>query len=120
MSGEKHNRREFLGRIGLGIAGTGLSLPMLARPVVGAGEMPYRTLGRSGEKVSLIGLGGYHMAVPRDEQESIRLVHAAIDNGINFMDNCWDYHDGDSEVRMGKALKDGYRKKVFLMTKIDG
>jgi aryl-alcohol dehydrogenase-like predicted oxidoreductase len=93
---------------------------MLAGPVAGAGEMPYRTLGRSGEKVSLIGLGGYHMAVPRDEQESIRIVRTAIDNGINFMDNCWDYHNGDSEVRMGKALKDGYRKKAFLMTKIDG
>ncbi|HEV2232297.1 MAG TPA: aldo/keto reductase [Terriglobia bacterium] len=82
--------------------------------------MPYRTLGRSGEKVSLIGLGGYHMAVPRDEAESIRIVRTAVDNGINFMDNCWDYHDGLSEVRMGKALRDGYRKKVFLMTKTDG
>ncbi|HLY60766.1 MAG TPA: aldo/keto reductase [Terriglobia bacterium] len=82
--------------------------------------MPYRTLGRTGEKVSLIGLGGYHMAVPQDEEESIRIVRTAVDNGINFMDNCWDYHDGLSEVRMGKALRDGYRQKVFLMTKTDG
>ncbi len=83
-------------------------------------DMPYRTLGRTGEKVSAIGLGGYHIGLPRDEVEAIRIVRRAIDNGINFMDNCWDYHDGNSEVRMGKALRDGYRQKVFLMTKIDG
>jgi predicted aldo/keto reductase-like oxidoreductase len=83
-------------------------------------EIPRRALGRTGEMVSIIGLGGYHMAVPRDEQESIRITRSAIDRGINFMDNCWDYHDGESEVRMGKALRDGYREKVFLMTKIDG
>ena len=82
--------------------------------------MPYRTLGRTGEKVSLVGLGGYHIGMQRDEQESIRLIRTAIDNGINFMDNCWDYHNGGSEIRMGKALRDGYRQKVFLMTKIDG
>lgn len=81
--------------------------------------MQYRTLGRTGEKVSIVGLGGYHMAVPKDENESIRIIRTAIDNGINFMDNCWDYHDGESERRMGKALRDGYRAKVFLMTKID-
>lgn len=84
------------------------------------GDMPYRTLGRSGEKVSLLGLGGYHIGGQDDEQESIRIVRTAIDNGVNFMDNCWDYHDGTSEIRMGKALLDGYRQKVFLMTKIDG
>ncbi len=84
-----------------------------------AGQMPYRTLGRTGEKVSLIGLGGYHIGNP-DEQEGIRIIRTAIDNGVNFMDNCWDYHAGDSEVRMGKALRDGYRDSVFLMTKIDG
>jgi predicted aldo/keto reductase-like oxidoreductase len=81
--------------------------------------MQYRTLGRTGENVSIVGLGGYHMAVPKDENESIRIVRTAIDNGINFMDNCWDYHDGESERRMGKALRDGYRAKVFLMTKLD-
>jgi aryl-alcohol dehydrogenase-like predicted oxidoreductase len=82
--------------------------------------MPYRTLGRTGEKVSAIGLGGFHIGIPRDEQDGINLIRSAIDQGINFMDNSWDYHDGGSELRMGKALRDGYREKVFLMTKIDG
>ena len=86
----------------------------------GESGMPYRRLGRTGEKVSAIGLGGFHIGKPKDEQEGIRLVRSAIDRGITFMDNCWDYHDGNSEVRMGKALRDGYRQKVFLMTKIDG
>ena len=84
------------------------------------GEMLYRQLGRSGEQVSVIGLGGHHIGRQKDEKESIQIIRAAIDGGINFMDNCWDYHDGGSEIRMGKALQDGYRKKVFLMTKIDG
>ncbi len=84
------------------------------------GDMMYRTLGRSGEKVSAIGLGGYHIGVPKDEAEGIRIIRSAVDRGITFMDNCWDYHNGGSEVRMGKALRDGYRDKVFLMTKIDG
>jgi aryl-alcohol dehydrogenase-like predicted oxidoreductase len=85
-----------------------------------SGDMPYRTLGRTGEKVSAIGLGGYHIGQPKDPQLGIRLIRSAIDRGINFMDNCWDYHDGGSEDRMGAALLDGYRQKVFLMTKIDG
>jgi predicted aldo/keto reductase-like oxidoreductase len=82
--------------------------------------VPYRTLGRSGEKVSIIGLGGYHVGSQSSEQESIRIIRTALDNGINFLDNCWDYNDGASEVRMGKALRDGYRGKAFLMSKIDG
>ena len=84
-----------------------------------SGDMIYRTLGRTGERVSAIGLGGYHIGNP-GEPEAIKLIRSAIDRGITFMDNCWDYHDGDSEIRMGKALRDGYRDKVFLMTKIDG
>jgi aryl-alcohol dehydrogenase-like predicted oxidoreductase len=84
------------------------------------GDMPYRMLGRTGEKVSAIGLGGHHIGQPKEPQLGIRLIRNAIDRGINFMDNCWDYHDGDSEIRMGAALRDGYRQKVFLMTKIDG
>jgi predicted aldo/keto reductase-like oxidoreductase len=84
------------------------------------GEMRYRRLGRTGEEVSILGLGGHHIGRQKEEKESIKIIRAAIDGGINFMDNCWDYHDGGSEMRMGKALKDGYRKKVFLMTKIDG
>jgi len=84
------------------------------------GEMRYRALGRTGEEVSLIGLGGHHIGRQKEEKESIGIIRAAVDAGITFMDNCWDYHDGGSELRMGKALRDGYRKKVFLMTKIDG
>jgi len=83
--------------------------------------MLYRTLGRTGEKVSAIGIGGWHIGLPSvDEQLSIRIIRTAVDRGINFMDNCWDYNDGVSEIRMGKALRDGYRDRVFLMTKIDG
>ena len=82
--------------------------------------IPYRMLGHTGEKVSIIGLGGYHIGMQSDEQESIRIIRTAIDGGINFLDNCWDYNDGASEIRMGKALRDGYRRKAFLMTKIDG
>jgi len=81
--------------------------------------IPYKTLGSTGEKVSAIGLGGYHIGRPADE-DAIRIIRTAIDGGINFMDNCWDYNNGASEVKMGKALRDGYRQKVFLMSKIDG
>jgi len=84
-------------------------------------EMPMRTLGRTGVKVSLIGLGGWHLGFKFiDEELATRIIRTAIDNGINFMDNCWDYNEGASEERMGEALKDGYRERVFLMTKIDG
>jgi len=84
-------------------------------------EMPMRMLGRTGVEVSLVGLGGWHLGFKYiDEELSIRIIRHAIDSGINFMDNCWDYNDGASEKRMGKALKDGYREQVFLMTKIDG
>lgn len=89
-------------------------------PPAGRQEMPYRTLGRTGERVSAIGLGGFHIGIQDTEEESIRIIRAAIDSGINFMDNSWDYNEGTSEVRMGKALRDGYRERAFLMTKIDG
>lgn len=82
--------------------------------------VPYRLLGRTGEKVSLVGLGGWHIGKPADEREGIEIIRTALDNGINFMDNCWDYNAGVSEDRMGKALAGGYRGKVFLMTKFDG
>ncbi|HEV2117153.1 MAG TPA: aldo/keto reductase [Terriglobales bacterium] len=85
-----------------------------------AGEMQYRTLGRTGEKVSIVGLGGYHIGMQKDARESIQIIRTALDNGMNFLDNCWDYNDGESEIRMGKALQNGYRQKAFLMTKIDG
>lgn len=84
------------------------------------GDMLYRTLGSTGEQVSVLGLGGHHIGRPSDEQEGIRLIRSAIDRGMTFMDNSWDYHEGVSEIRMGKALRDGYRAKAFLMTKIDG
>src|SRR5215210_8724126 len=83
--------------------------------------MQYRTLGSTGEQVSAIGLGGWHIGLPHvEESTAIRLVRTALDRGINFLDNCWDYNEGQSEIRMGKALKDGYRQKAFVMTKIDG
>jgi predicted aldo/keto reductase-like oxidoreductase len=85
-----------------------------------ADSFPQRVLGHTGEKVSLIGLGGYHIGHQSDEQESIRIIRTALDNGVTFLDNCWDYNGGVSEIRMGKALRDGYRQKAFLMTKIDG
>jgi aryl-alcohol dehydrogenase-like predicted oxidoreductase len=95
---------------------------------VAANRMPMRTLGRTGVEVSLVGLGGWHLGFKYiDEELSIRIIRHAIDSGINFMDNCWDYNEGASEKRMGKsltvenkALQDGYRDRVFLMTKIDG
>lgn len=84
-------------------------------------DIPYRALGTTGESVSAIGLGGWHLGLEHvSEQLSIRIVRTAVDRGINFLDNCWDYNDGASETRMGKALREGYREKVFLMTKIDG
>lgn len=85
------------------------------------GEMLYRKLGRTGETVSAIGLGGSHIAKPDvTEEVGIRIIHEAIDRGLTFMDNSWDYNEGRSELRMGKALsQDGYRQKAFLMTKID-
>jgi len=83
--------------------------------------MIYRTLGRTAEKVSAIGVGGWHLALKHvDENLSLRIVRTAIDRGINFMDNSWDYNEGESERRMGRALGDGYRENAFLMTKIDG
>jgi uncharacterized protein len=82
--------------------------------------MIYRELGTTGERVSAIGMGGYHLGKQPEASQSIQLMHAGIDRGITFMDNCWDYNDGISEVRMGQALRNGYRQKVFLMTKMDG
>src|SRR2546430_535819 len=112
------SRREFLGLTAASLLMAG-SLSVAAKPETKNG-MPYRTLGRTGEKVSVIGLGGYHLGNQSDPGESIRIIRTGIDEGINFLDNCWDYNGGESEIRMGKALRDGYRAKAFLMTKIDG
>ena len=116
------SRREFLGMTAASLLMAG-SLGGAAKPDTKPDTrngMQYRTLGRSGEKVSVIGLGGYHVGNQSDPEESIRIIRTGIDEGINFLDNCWDYNGGESEIRMGKALRDGYRQKAFLMTKIDG
>ncbi|ABF43508.1 aldo/keto reductase [Candidatus Koribacter versatilis Ellin345] len=122
MTDEQKNReldrREFLGiSVGAAMLFGMNGYPGLAQDKTG---VQYRTLGHTGERVSCIGLGGYHIGIQGSEDESIRIIRRAIDGGINFLDNCWDYNDGGSEVRMGKALRDGYRKRAFLMTKIDG
>jgi len=114
------SRRDFLkSTVAAGVA-VGLSAPALAAPVESRQGIPYRTLGSTGEKVSIIGLGGYHIGLQLLESDSINIIRTALDGGINFLDNSWDYHNGASEIRMGKALRDGYRDKAFLMTKIDG
>src|ERR1700722_11109917 len=116
--GSPVTRREFLELA----AATALLADFSARACAAEGpsEIPRRSLGRTGERVSCIGLGGYHIGMQSTEDESIRIIRSALDGGINFLDNCWDYNDGASEVGMGKALLDGYRHKAFLMTKIDG
>jgi predicted aldo/keto reductase-like oxidoreductase len=133
------NRRNFLKKtsssLAFGIAaGQSILRPITAvgqaasessghrRPIeTRSGDMRYRILGRTQEKISVIGLGGYHIGKPQlSEADSIRIIRTAIDRGITLMDNCWDYNNGTSEVRMGKALGEGDRQKVFLMTKIDG
>jgi len=112
-------RREFL-ELAAGTVTTAAWGRTTIRPD-NKGDIPYRTLGRTGEKVSIIGIGGYHLGRPDvDPQEAIRIVQKALDEGINFLDNCWDYNGGESEIRMGRALSGAYRNKAFLMTKIDG
>lgn len=83
-------------------------------------ELPARTLGKTGQKISILGLGGHHVGQVRDDHEAIQLVRAAIDMGVTFMDCAWEYHQGRSEMLLGKALQDGYRQQVFLMTKHHG
>src|SRR5215470_6429142 len=117
------SRREFLGMaVVAGVAGAAgvTSAENFAWAAETKSGIAYRTLGKTGEKVSMMGLGGFHIGVQKDEAESTKIIRTAIDNGVTFLDNCWDYNDGESEVRMGKALRDGYRQRVFLMTKIDG
>ena len=117
-------RRDFLkSATAAGIASTLSTAQAQANAPIKRPESPnmlYRELGTTGERVSVIGMGGYHLGKQADPAESIRLIHSGVDRGITFLDNCWDYNDGISEVRMGQALRDGYREKVFLMTKMDG
>jgi predicted aldo/keto reductase-like oxidoreductase len=108
------NRREALGVL------AGVAVAASAEGETKSSGMIYHEFGKTGIKVSAIGLGGHHIGRPRDPNDGIRIIRSAIDRGINFMDNCWDYHDGESERRMGLALRDGYREKAFLMTKFDG
>ena len=83
--------------------------------------MPYRVLGRTGVRVSALGLGGFHIGNPRlSNTEAIRIIQAALDGGLSFMDNSWDYNEGVSEERLGNAVKGGYRSRAFVMTKVDG
>jgi aryl-alcohol dehydrogenase-like predicted oxidoreductase len=112
------SRREFLkSTVAAAVAMPAALSALAAEPRNG---IPYRKLGRSGEQVSIVGIGGFHIGQKPTEDEAIRIVRTALDNGVNFLDNCWDYNDGRSEIRMGKALRDGYREKAFLMSKIDG
>ena len=129
-------RRSFLKQAAAVLAGlrsmTGQDLGAQARLDGAAAHTPLpavttvngigrRKLGRADAEVSIIGIGGYHLGLSEvSEGDAIRIVRRGLDEGINFLDNCWDYNDGASEERMGKALQDGYRQKAFLMTKIDG
>lgn len=119
MASERPSRREFLKR-----SAAAMSVAALAEQVIAqtssatATGLPTRVLGRTGERVSILCLGGWHIGAVKDENEAIRIMHAAIDEGMTFFDNCWDYHNGRAEEVMGKALAmDGKRKQVFLMTK---
>jgi aryl-alcohol dehydrogenase-like predicted oxidoreductase len=113
-------RRDFIGGLAL-LTLAGDASSSFVPPQTPNQEMPYRTLGKTGEKVSCIGLGGYHLGQSHlEEADAIKIFHAAVDRGINFSDNSWDYNQGESERRVGKALKGGYRQKVFVMTKFDG
>ena len=136
-------RRSFLqgAALGAGLAATGTAgaavsapplpgsrpqdpaaLPLIADPGEMRGEMLYRPFGRTSEKISAIGMGGFHLGKDAvSDGEATRLIHEGVDRGITFMDNCWDYNKGRSEMRMGAALQQGgYRDKVFLMSKMDG
>jgi len=111
-------RREFLTQAAAGVAMATLARDVLAsqRPATATG-LPTRVLGRTGQHVSILCLGGWHIGSLKNDAEAIRIMHAAIDEGLTFFDNAWDYHDGGSEDVMGRALAGGKRDKVFLMTK---
>ena len=115
----KTTRREFLREAAI----SGSAMAVLARSVLASQQpasatgIPTRLLGRTGERVSILCLGGWHIGSVKDQAEAIRIMHTAVDEGLTFFDNCWDYHDGGSEEIMGRALAGGRRDKVFLMTK---
>jgi predicted aldo/keto reductase-like oxidoreductase len=111
-------RRGFLRSTAYGLCAGGLVSQAMAAS--GGGGVPTRPFGSTGVNVSMLGLGGSHAGRERDENAAVRLIRKAIDMGVTFMDNAWEYHDGRSEQFMGKAVQDGYRRKVFLMTKHHG
>jgi aryl-alcohol dehydrogenase-like predicted oxidoreductase len=119
------DRRDFLQAAGLVGASLALSESLLgAEPPpplplsnTGPDRIPRKPFGRTGETVSVIGLGGYSLGSAVSLKEAIAIVHEAVDAGVTFFDNAWEYHDGKSEEWMGEALK-GKRDKVFLMTKV--
>ncbi len=115
------DRRTFVKAAAASIAAQQIFAANLRADAPENNGMIYRKLGRTGQRVSAIGLGGYHIGRAQiSEPDAIQLIHQAVNRGINFLDNCWDYNNGESERRMGKALAGGYRNRVFLMTKIDG
>jgi uncharacterized protein len=116
---DKTSRRQFMTRASLAASAAALAEQVIAQTsAASATGMPSRVLGKTGQRVSIVCLGGWHIGSVKDDNEAVRIMHAAIDEGINFFDNAWDYHDGRSEEVMGKALAmDGRRSKVFLMTK---
>ena len=132
-------RRDFLRASATGVAAAAVDagaasavMPPVADPATTRPSPPttqdngmhYRILGATGERVSIVGMGGFHLAKPEPdgptEADAIKIIRTGIDNGVNFCDNCWDYNKGESEIRLGKALRDGYREKAFVMTKLDG
>src|SRR5262249_31338333 len=119
---DRIHRRTFLSVSGaaLTLLGGASSEGHAADPPQPTLPVPQRLLGKTGQTVSMIGIGGFHLGQAESEQESVRIVHQAIDRGVTFLDNCWDYNGGRSEEVMGKALADGRRQKAFLMTKLDG
>jgi predicted aldo/keto reductase-like oxidoreductase len=124
-SKDNFDRRAFIGTAiaGATLVGAAAGADELPRPQeTRKGDMLYRTFGKTGETVSVIGVGGYHIALTSSDEVATRIIRTAIDRGVNFMDNSWDYANGNGqgEIKMGKALRDGYRQKVFLMTKVDG
>lgn len=111
-------RRDFIKQTAFGLlAGNMLSHTLAASNQAG---IPTRPLGSTGVNVSILGLGGHHIGRIRDDNQSIRLIRKAIDSGVTFLDNAWEYHNGRSEELMGRALTGGYRDKAFLMTKHHG
>jgi aryl-alcohol dehydrogenase-like predicted oxidoreductase len=119
MSTKTSSRREFMTRTATTLSAAALARQLIAQTTpASATGLPMRPLGRTGTRVSILCLGGWHIGAVKDDKEAIRIMHAAIDEGMTFFDNAWDYHDGRAEEIMGTAMAmDGRRKKVFLMTK---